>query len=102
MRKALVLLCALVAGVGSGCAFTNITVRLPPNQSSGTYSQKVNKTIAVQSFEDRRQIKDRIGMKKNNYNQDTASAFPGGNVLEWFTERLKTELQAAGFQTVST
>lgn len=89
----------IVIGALSGCAFSNIPVTLPTQPTSG-YSGGDNRVLIVPKFIDQRQIKDRIGMQKNGYGMDTASAMADQNVDAWLAERLTAELRAVGFQVV--
>ena len=83
----------IVAGLVTGCAFSNVPVNLPTQPTTG-YSGGDNRVLVVPKFLDERQIKDRIGMQKNSYGMDTANAVPDQNVDEWLAARLAAELRA--------
>lgn len=89
-----------LGGVVSGCAFSNIDVSLPTAPTSG-YSGGQGRALVIPAFVDQRQDKNRIGMQKNGFGMDTASALPDQSVETWLTNRLGAELQSAGFQIVS-
>ncbi len=84
----------------SGCAFANVTVKLPTEPTAG-YSGGVGRAVVVPAFVDQRAIKDRIGMQKNGYGADTANAVANQSVESWLGVRLGAELRSAGFQIVS-
>lgn len=90
----------LLGGLVSGCAFANVNVSLPTDSTAG-YSGGQGRTLIIPTFVDQRQVKDRIGMQKNNFGMDTASAVPDQSVDAWLTARLEAELRSAGFQIVS-
>jgi len=87
----------IVSAAVSGCAFTKVDVQMPTGSSSGL-SGGQNRALAIAAVADQRQIKDRIGMQKNNYGSDTANAIPDQKVETWLADRLAAELKAAGFQ----
>jgi len=89
----------ILASVVSGCAFSNISVNLPTQPTSG-YSGGDNRVVSVPKFIDQRDIKDRIGMQKNGFAMDTANAIPDQSVDAWVAARLAAELKAAGFQVI--
>ena len=86
--------------VVSGCAFSNVDVSLPKAPTTG-YSGGQGRALVIPAFIDQRQDKNRIGMQKNGFGMDTASALPDQSVETWLTTRLGAELQSAGFQIVS-
>ena len=89
----------ILATIVSGCAFSNISVNLPTQPTSG-YSGGENRAVLVPKFIDQRDIKDRIGMQKNGYAMDTANAIPDQSVDAWLAARLAAELNSAGFQVL--
>ena len=89
----------ILSAVVSGCAFSNISVTLPTQPTSG-YSGGDNRVLTVPKFIDQREIKDRIGMQKNGYGMDTANAVADQSVDAWLGARLAAELKAVGFQVV--
>jgi hypothetical protein len=95
-------MCAFVmlAGLVSGCAFANVNVSLPADTTAG-YSGGQGRALIIPTFVDRREVKERVGMQKNNFGMDTASAVPDQSVDAWLTARLASELRSAGFQIVS-
>jgi len=97
MRLAVMVLALSV----SACAFTNVPINLPtsgvsPNLSGGDGRE----VIMVIPFADERQIRERCGMQKNSFNQDTASAICSAPPAEWIANILASELKAAGFSVV--
>src|SRR5437899_2241061 len=91
---------AILVTLVSGCAFSNISVSLPMQPTSG-YSGGDNRVVTVPKFIDQREIKDRIGMQKNGYGMDTANAVGDQDVDAWLAARLAAELQAVGFRVAA-
>jgi hypothetical protein len=94
---AVVLACTL-----SACAFTNVPITLPTagvstNLSGGDGRQ----VVVVIPFADERQVRERCGMQKNGYNQDTASAICSGDPAAWIATLFAAELKAAGFSVLT-
>ena len=96
------LLITIVGAVFAGCAFSNITVPMPQPGGTTGYSGGADRTVVVPAFVDKRYDQSRVGMKKNNFNQDTASVLPSLNVNEWLGTRLGNELKSAGFRVGTT
>lgn len=92
------LLITIVGAVFAGCAFGNITVPMPPPGGTTGYSGGADRAVVVPAFVDKRPDQSRVGMKKNNFNQDTASVLASQNVNEWLGMRLGNELKSAGFR----
>lgn len=92
------LLITIVGAVFAGCAFGNITVPMPQPGGTTGYSGGADRPVVVPAFVDKRPDQSRVGMKKNNLNQDTASVLPSLNVNEWLGTRLVNELKSAGFR----
>jgi hypothetical protein len=90
----------LFGSLVSGCAFSNVEVRLS-TEATSAYSGGQDRPLAISSFVDQRPIKGRIGMQKNGYGMDTANAVADQSVDAWLTARLAGELRSAGFQIVS-
>lgn len=90
----------MLGGLVSGCAFANVNVSLPTGPTAG-YSGGQGRALIIPTFVDQREVKDRIGMQKNNFGMDTANALPDQSVETWLTARLGEELRSAGFQIVS-
>jgi hypothetical protein len=53
--------------------------------------------IATVPFPDSRQIRDRCGVQKGGYGNETASAVCQGDPARWIAELLAGELKASGF-----
>ena len=87
--------------VGTGCAFTEMPLDLPPSQATTNYSGGEDRVILLPGFADERTIKNRIGMKKNTEGADTAPVLAKTELSSWFTTRLGAELKAAGFQVIN-
>jgi hypothetical protein len=84
----------------SGCAFTNVDVSFPTT-ATASYSGGQGRALIIPTFVDQREIKNRIGMQKNGFGMDTASALPDQSVENWLASRLGAELKSSGFQVVS-
>src|SRR5574341_521153 len=96
-RGSYLLLWMLVVAL-AGCALAD--VRLKPRESGlkapipgGNERQVV---VAV-PFSDARQIKDRCGVQKGGYGNETANAFCVGDPAQWIATFLASELKASGF-----
>ncbi len=93
-------LCALFSSMPMACAFTDQTVKLPTIQFLiGRSPHPCRATVVVPLIVDLREATDHIGVKKNLFGMDT-KVFPDRNVAVWLRERLKTELRAAGVNTI--
>ena len=83
------------------CAFTDQTVKLPTIEiSGGAIAPPCRATVVVPLVVDLREATDHIGVKKNLFGMETGRVFPDRNVALWLRERLKTELRAAGVNTL--
>ena len=89
-------LLVLVGGLNGGCAFSDLTIQMPQPDTTTGYSGGNERVLIVPAFVDKR-AEQRIGMKKNNYNMDTANVFANQSVNEWLGTRLSNELRSAGF-----
>ena len=93
---------ALVVAIGSGCAFTDINMRLPTDARGDRRGIGQGRAVTVVvPFTDRRSVAGRCGMQKNGYNMDTADATCDQPPAEWLARRLLSELDSAGFHTIS-
>lgn len=92
------LLILILGAAIAGCAFGDITVPMPPVVGTTGYSGGADRPVIVAAFIDKRPDQSRVGMKKNNLNQDTASVLSSQNVNEWLGTRLGNELKSAEFR----
>lgn len=89
---------AVLCAFASGCTFTDATVNLPASFAVGIQAGGGGRELAVPELLDERAVRDRIGMKKNGYGMDTASILANEAVEKSLSERLRKELEAAGFK----
>lgn len=82
----------------SGCALTDVRLK-PPTSGLKTPIPGGDQRQVIVSvpFSDARQIKDRCGMQKGGYGNETASAFCQGDPAQWIADFLVSELKASGF-----
>lgn len=89
--------------LSTGCAFSNVNMKLPTDLSVSRVATTGGQPITVVvPFEDVRTTKDRCGMQKNGYNMDTADATCDVPQPEWIANLLVAELQSAGFDATVT
>jgi hypothetical protein len=92
---------AILLSIGwllNACAFTDVPLTLPTSGFEHTASGGNGRQVIVaMPFSDQREIRDRCGMKKNGYNQDTADALCESDPNIWIAKLLADELRAAGF-----
>lgn len=102
LTQARLVVCLMVCGVYSGCAFENIMVDLPQGVSNSRAVASGKYSLLLSPAEDRRIVpENRIGMVKNGYGMDTADVLPRQLPSVWLTDRLRSELEVAGFQIVT-
>jgi len=89
---------SLLALLGSGCAFTEHTVMLPTATSAGISSGGDDRVVVLPPFIDQRDVRTRIGMKKNNFQMDTANVYANQDINAWLGIRLGKELKSSGFK----
>jgi len=95
-----VLVALAMAGVASGCALTDFTLQPPPQfeVAAGSRRGHGREIVVVRPFRDARPV-SRCGMKKNGYNQDSASIFcraPASMVADLVAD----QLSQAGFRVL--
>lgn len=96
-RLALVLFGAVLAT--SGCAFTDINMRMPADVEDvpGSVGAGRSISVVVPFVESRGEHIARCGMQKNGYNMDTADATCSKPPTQWIGTLLAQELRQAGF-----
>src|SRR5215475_1178657 len=85
----------------AGCALAD--VRLKPPESglkSPIPGGNGRQVILPVPFSDARQIKDRCGVQKGGYGNETASVMCVGDPAQWIATFLATELKASGFMVL--
>lgn len=103
-NKASVNICKLLfiivpALFSSGCAFTDINLKLPTTFSGKRLSGGDGREIVIVTpFADQRDIQERCGMQKNGYNMDTADALCDVSPAARLAELLAGALRNAGFE----
>jgi len=87
----------------SGCATTDVNLKQPPagleTPIPGGNQRQVIVTIP---FTDERQIKNRCGLQKGGYGNETATAYCMGDPAQWIAAMLAAELRASGFTVLTT
>src|SRR5512145_31510 len=82
----------------SGCAFTDVRLKAPESGLKTPVPGGNGRQIIVAvPFSDARQIKDRCGVQKNGYGQETAAALCVDDPAQWIATFLARELTASGF-----
>lgn len=81
-----------------GCALTDVRLK-PPESGLKTPipGGQERQVIVAVPFSDARQIKDRCGVQKGGYGNETANALCVGDPAEWIATYLARELKASGF-----
>lgn len=84
-----------------GCALTDVRLK-PPESGLKTPIPGGNErqVIVTVPFSDARQIKDRCGMQKGGYGNETANALCVGDPAQWIATFLARELTASGFMVL--
>ncbi|TMB58744.1 MAG: hypothetical protein E6J60_03480 [Deltaproteobacteria bacterium] len=91
----------LLAVGAAGCAFHDVSLRLPPSVGTGLSGGDSRQVVVVVPFADQRSQPNRCGMQKNSYNMETASAICSEPPAAWLANLLASELRAAGFSVVT-
>ena len=96
-RLALVLIGVVLST--TGCAFTNVNMRMPSDVEdvAGAIGGGRSILVVVPFAESRGEHVERCGMQKNGYNMDTADATCSEPPPEWIGNLLAQELGEAGF-----
>ena len=92
-----VLATMLVVAV-SGCALVDVNVK-PPGSGlktpiPGGHQRQI---VLIAPFTDARDIKDRCGVQKGSFGDETAKAVCVGDPAHWLADLLANELRASGF-----
>ena len=87
----------------SGCALTDVNVK-PPSSGLKTPIPGGNQRqiIVMAPFQDSREIKNRCGVQKGGYGNETAVAVCQGEPAQWLADLLAIELKASGFTVLPT
>lgn len=82
----------------SGCALVDVNVK-PPGSGLKTPIPGGNQRqiVVAVPFTDARDIKDRCGVQKGGYGDETAKAVCQGDPAQWLADLLANELRASGF-----
>src|SRR5262249_40643574 len=91
-------LTALAALTLPGCAYTDVRLKPPTAGLKASIPGGNGRQVIVSvPFSDERQIKDRCGMQKGGWGNETATAFCQGEPAQWIAAFLASELTASGF-----
>jgi hypothetical protein len=100
-RTACILLWALVVAL-PGCALTEVHIKPPESGLKAPIPGGNQRQVVVAiPFSDARQIKDRCGVQKGGYGNETATAVCQGDPARWIAELLAGELKASGFTVLA-
>jgi hypothetical protein len=93
----------LAAFALTGCALVDVNLK-PPTTGLKTPIPGGNgrQIIVSVPFSDARQIRDRCGIQKGGYGNETAKAVCPEDPAKWMAEMLEKELQASGFTVLRT
>lgn len=82
----------------AGCALTDVHLKAPPSGlKTPIPGGNERQVIVTVPFSDARQIKDRCGVQKGGYGNETAQALCQTEPAQWIAEFLAHELRASGF-----
>ena len=96
-----VLIILILGAEIAGCAYSDITVPMPPVAGTSLYSGGADRPVVVPAFVDKRPDQRRIGMRTSSRKEYIGNVLPAMNVNEWLGARLGHELKSAGFQLVA-
>lgn len=101
-RRACSFILAVLLVPLAGCALQDVHLK-PPETGLKTAipGGKQRQVILAAPFSDQRQIRDRCGVQKGGYGNETAIAQCQGDPAEWIASLLKKELQASGFAVLT-
>jgi hypothetical protein len=96
-RRRHILLWSLVVAL-PGCALSEVHIKAPESGLKAPIpGGNQRQVIVAVPFSDTRQIKDRCGVQKGGYGNETATAVCQGDPARWIAELLAGELRASGF-----
>lgn len=88
--------------LASGCALQDVKLKQPPvGLKAPIPGGNQRQVILVVPFADGRAIKDRCGVQKGGYGNETAIAVCEGDPMRWLAEMLAAELRASGFTVLT-
>lgn len=86
-----------------GCATIDVNLKQPPaGLKAPIPGGNQRQVIVTIPFADERQIKDRCGVQKAGYGNETAVAHCVGDPAQWIAAMLAAELKASGFTVLAT
>jgi hypothetical protein len=92
---------ALILATLSGCALQEVRLKAPESGlKTPIPGGNQRQVIVTVPFADERQIKNRCGMQKGGFGNETANAVCQGDPAQWLAAFLATELKASGFRVL--
>jgi hypothetical protein len=92
------IMAALFAVAVTGCALVDVNVKPPDSGLKAPIpGGNQRQVIVTLPFTDARDIKDRCGVQKGGYGNETAKALCQGDPAQWLADFLAKELQKSGF-----
>jgi hypothetical protein len=87
----------------TGCALADVNLKQPDTGlKTPIPGGNQRQVIVAMPFADERQIKNRCGVQKGGYGNETATANCVGNPAQWIAAMLAAELKASGFTVLAT
>ena len=94
--------CVLLALMLSGCATTDVKLKLPstglPTPIPGGNQRQI---VLTKPFADGRQVPTLCGVQKSGYGDETATVYCEDDPARWIADALAAELRASGFTVLS-
>lgn len=102
VRCALGVVLLSVAALSSGCMYINSTVDAPYEVAESPATRAPSLPLALQVVDARSNTGEgeRVGVKRNYYNTETADIVLDGPLNSWIANGLRRELEMAGFDLV--
>lgn len=94
--------CVLLALMLSGCATTDVKLKLPPTGLPTTIPGGNQRQIVLTlPFADARQVPALCGVQKSGYGDETATVYCESDPARWIAQALAAELVKSGFTVLS-
>ena len=94
--------CVLLALTLSGCATTDVKLKLPPTGLPTSIPGGNQKQIILtMPFTDARQVPTLCGVQKSGYGDETATVYCEDDPARWIARVLAAELEKSGFTVLS-
>lgn len=94
--------CVLLALMLSGCATTDVKLKLPPTGlPTAIPGGNQRQIVLTLPFADTRQVPTLCGVQKSGYGDETATVYCEGDPARWIAQALAAELEKSGFTVLS-